>query len=452
MFKIGTSWVRGIVGEGLTSEIAVRFGCAFGTWTDGNIIVLGMDSRRSSPMLKAAVISGLMYAGCRIIDLGLCSTPMISFAVRETGAAGGISISGSHNDARWNALKFIGPDGVLLGTDKSEELLDIYHASDFSPDPKRQFNQPRTSLDLSEAYLAHILTFVDSRKIRSSNFTVALDFRFGTCGPIAGELLKRLNCRMVSLNHQPRMPEHYAPAPGTVNMSDLSLAVSQSEADLGAAVNVDGDRISFVTEKGRILSEELTLPLAAVNRLGRREGPIVTNYSTSNMIDWLTTRHDTELIRTQVGEAHVMNRGLEDGAVLAGEGSGGVAALPVTMTYDGLLTMTMVLETMASTGQGIEELVREFPELQMKKKEISCRPSEAYRAIEMFRLDQKNIDPNCEDGIRIPLPDGWVHVRVSDTESIIRVIAETSSRESVERAFHQTIDQLQACLRQNQAR
>jgi len=307
MFRIGTSWVRGIVGEGLTSEIAVRFGCAFGSWADGDTVVLGMDSRNSSPMLKSAVISGLMYAGCRIMELDLCSTPLVSFAVRELGASGGISISGSHNDSRWNALKFIGPDGVLLGTDKSEELLDIYHASDFTPDPEGRFNREIVPIDLTSEYLFHLAAFVDSEKIRSRGFTVAVDFRYGTCGETARELMRRLGCRLVELHPEPAMPESYAPAPGS-NMAELSRLVQESGADLGAAINVDGDRISFVTETGRILSEEITLPLAAINRLARRSGPIVTNYSTSNVIDWLAARHDTEVIRTQVGEAHVMNR------------------------------------------------------------------------------------------------------------------------------------------------
>ncbi len=443
MFKIGTSWVRGIVGEGLTSEIAVRFGCAFGSWVDGKTVVLGMDSRNSSPMLKSAVLSGLIYSGCGTMDLGICPTPLVSFAVRELGASGGISISGSHNDSRWNALKFIGPDGVLLGTDKSEELLDIYHASDFSPDPGRLFNQAVTPVDLDGEYLSHLLSFVDVEKIRSRGFTVAVDFRYGTCGKLTEKLMKELGCRLVQLNPEPAMPDSYAPAPGSVNMSDLAAAVVESGADIGAAVNVDGDRVSFVTETGRILSEEMTLPLTAINRLGRRSGPIVTNYSTSNVIEWLAEKHDAELVRTQVGEAHVVNRGLEDGAILAGEGSGGVAALPVTMTYDGLLSLEMVLETMASANLTIEDFTREFPRLYMKKKEIACSPSNAYRALELFRIGSRNSDPGCEDGVRLSVPDGWVHVRVSDTESMIRIIAETSSEKTVSELFSQTLSQIQ---------
>lgn len=449
MFKIGTSWVRGIVGEGLTSELAVRFGCAFGSWADGDTVVLGMDSRNSSPMLKSAVISGLMYSGCRIMDLDLCPTPLVSFAVRELGASGGISISGSHNDSRWNALKFVGPDGVLLGTDKSEELLDIFHASDFSPDPERLFNREIVHVDLTEEYLSHLLSFVDTEKISGKGFTVAVDFRFGTCGKITKILMEKLGCRLVSLNQETIMPESYAPAPGSVNMEELSRLVKESKADIGAAINVDGDRVSFVTETGRILSEEMTLPLVAINRLGRRSGPIVTNYSTSSVIDWLAAKHDTSLIRTQVGEAHVLNRGLEDGAILAGEGSGGVAALPVTMTYDGLLSLEMLLETMAVSGRTTEDFTGEFPRFFMKKEEIACQPSNAYRTLELFRLSQKDIDPGCSDGVRLTVPDGWIHVRVSDTESMIRIIAETSSEKTVSALFEKVSNQIRTMLEEN---
>ena len=192
-----------------------------------------------------------------------------------------------------------------------------------------------------------------------------------------------------------------------------------------------------------------TLPLVAINRLGRRSGPIVTNFSTSSVIDWLAEKNDTDLIRAQVGEAHVLNRGLEDGAILAGEGSGGVAALPVTMTYDGLLSLEMVLETMASTGRTTEDFTREFPRFFMKKEEIFCQPSNAYRTLELFRLSQKNIDPECGDGVRLTVPDGWIHVRVSDTESLIRVISETSSEKTLTELFEKTTRQIRSTLEEN---
>ena len=164
------------------------------------------------------------------------------------------------------------------------------------------------------------------------------------------------------------------------------------------------------------------------------------------MIEWLTGKHGTDLIRTQVGEAHVMNRGLEDGAILAGEGSGGTAALPVTMTYDGLLALAMVLETMAVSSRTTEEITSEFPRLFMKKEEINCPPSNAYRTLEVFRLNQGNIDPECADGVRLSGPDGWVHVRVSDTESLIRIIAESESQEGVDRVMTRTLAEINSTL------
>ena len=449
MLKIGTSWVRGVVGEGLTSEIAVRFGSAFGSWVDGRDIILGIDSRNSSPMLRSAVISGLMYSGRRTLDLGICPTPLVSFAIRELGASGGISISGSHNDSRWNALKFFGPDGVLLGTDKTEELLDIYHASDFTPDSKRLFNQPVSPVELEDRYLSHLLSFIDAEMIRERGFAVAVDLRYGTCAGVTEKLMEMLGCRLVGINADGNLPEGYSPAPGRAHMEALGEAVRESGADLGAAINVDGDRISFVTGKGRILSEEMTFPLAAINRLGRRTGPIVTNHSTSNMIDRVAGTYGAVLTRTRVGEAHVVNRGLEDGAILAGEGSGGVAALPASMTYDALMTLEMILETLADKNSTIEEMAAGLPGLHMKKGEISCSPSSAYRALELFRLGQENIDPDCEDGVRIILPDGWVHVRVSGSESLIRVIAETSSPESVNEIFDKTILRIRGSLKED---
>src|SRR5580704_676420 len=175
--KIGTPWVRGAVGDALTPELIVNFACAFGTWCDGETVVIGRDTRKSSAMLHAAVVSGLLSTGCEVVDLGVSPSPLVSFAVRELAAAGGISVSGSHNDVRWNALKFIGPDGALLDAVKSEELLDIYHASAFQT-AGWQSLRPITdghATSTDGRYLEHLITALDADAIRARKFRIALD-------------------------------------------------------------------------------------------------------------------------------------------------------------------------------------------------------------------------------------------------------------------------------------
>lgn len=422
--KIGTSWVRGVVGDALTPELVVNFACAFGTWCGGTAVVLGRDTRRSSGTLRAAAVAGLLSTGCEVIDLGVCSTPMISFAVRELGADGGISITGSHNDARWNALKFIGPDGALLNTVKSEELLDVYHASSFLLAPWDKIRPTAVEPKAHERYLDHLLAVLDVSLIRERGFRVAVDFCNGVCGGIAARFLSALGCTLLPVNEDPNGEFAHPPAPTPANMRQLGTLMRCLQADFGAAINVDGDRLGFVTSKGLALSEEHTLPLAARIRLTRRPGPVATNLSTSRMIDALAGEFGQKVIRTAVGESHVIDQGLTENAVLAGEGNGGVAALPSSMTFDALLTLGLVLEEMALTGETLEGLVSRLPRYVMRKQELACPPNLVYKVLDRFRYHYSRESPDCTDGVRVVRQDVWLHIRASNTEPLLRIIVE----------------------------
>jgi len=422
--KIGTSWVRGVVGDALTPELIVNFACAFGTWCQGGAVVIGRDTRRSSGTLRAAVVGGLLSAGCEIIDMGVCSTPLISFAVRELGADGGISITGSHNDARWNALKFIGPDGALLNAVKSEELLDVYHASSFLLAAWDKIRGVTVEPQVQERYLEHLLAVLDTPLIRQRGFSVAVDFCNGACGAIASRFLEALGCTLLPVNDEPSGEFAHAPAPTPSNMRQLAALMRLFSADFGAALNVDGDRIGFVTSRGIALSEEYTLPLAARILLARRPGPVVTNHSTSRMIDALAGEFGQKVIRAPVGESHVIDQGMTENAVLAGEGNGGVAALPSSMTFDALLTLGLVLEQMATSGESLESLVERLPRYIMRKQELACPPNLVYKVLDRFRYHYAREMSDCADGVRVAWPDAWLHIRASNTEPLLRIIVE----------------------------
>jgi phosphomannomutase len=448
--KISASWVRGVVGDGLTPELAVNFACAFGTWLEGGPVAVGRDARFSSPMLHAAVAAGLMSTGCEIVDLGICSTPLVSFAVREFGCAGGISITGSHNDSHWNALKFLGPDGVLLNAIKGEEFLDIYHASAFravAPGPAARL---RACEAPAARYLDHLLAGLDVESMRRRGFRVAADFCNGTCAEIMGRFLTALGATLSPLNPDPRGSFAHSPAPTPANMGALARLTVEEQADLGAAVNIDGDRVAFVTADGTALSEEHTLPLAALGRLARRPGPVVTNFSSSRMIEALALPLGLAVVRAPVGESHVMERGLEENAVLAGEGSGGVTPLPGGMTFDALPTLAIVLETMVAEDTTLADLSARLPRFEMRKGALPCRPDQAYRALDCLRSRWEGLAPDCTDGIRLEWNDAWTHVRVSSTEPLVRVIVEAESRERAESLFRETVSVTQeAILRSN---
>ncbi len=427
--KIGTSWVRGVVGDALTPELVVNFACAFGTWCDGGTVVIGRDTRRSSVTLRAAVTAGLLSTGCEVIDSGICPSPVLSFAVRELGADGGISITGSHNDARWNALKFIGPDGALLNTVKSEEVIDLYHGSSFLLAPWDKIRPPATENRVSDRYLEHLLASLDVELIRPCRFRVAVDFCNGSCAPIAARFLDALGCTLLPVNEETSGEFAHPPAPSVANMRQLAAIMRWLQADIGAAVNVDGDRIGFVTSEGVALSEEYTLPLAAGTRLKRRPGPVVSNLSTSRMIEVVAQEYGRPVIRTPVGESHVIDGGLAEGAVLAGEGSGGVAALPSSMTFDALLTLGFVMEQMASGGCSLAALAGRLPRYVMRKRQIACPPNLVYKALDRFRARYAGLSPDCTDGVRVVWPDAWLHVRASNTEPLLRIIVEAETEE-----------------------
>jgi len=422
--KIGASGVRGVVGDALTPELIVNFACAFGTWSGPGPVVIGRDTRRSSTGFRAAVVSGLLSTGCEVIDLGVSSSPLVSFAIRELGASGGIAITGSHNDASWNALKFFGPDGALLNAAKNEELLDIYHGAAYERATWDRLKPVASAPGAGERYLEHLASALDIDAIRERGFRVALDFTNGACADLGTRFLVSLGCTLLPVNAEPTGEFAHPPAPTAANMRQIASLARVFGADLGAALNVDGDRVGFVTADGVPLSEEYSLPLAAAPRLRKRPGPVVTSYSTSAMIDALARAHGQRVARGPVGESQVVDLGLAEGAVLAGEGSGGVAVLPLNMVYDGLLVLGLVLEEMATSGRSLAALTDGFPRLFIRKRELPCPPNLVYKVLDRFRRHHAGDAPDCTDGVRLDWPDSWLHVRAAATEPLLRIIAE----------------------------
>lgn len=423
--KIGTSSVRGVIGEPLTPELIVDFACAFGTYGDEGTLIIGRDTRQSSGMLRAAVLSSLLSTGCRVIDLGICPTPLVSFAVRTLHAAGGLSITGSHNDSRWNALKFVGPDGALMNAVNTEEVLDIFHATAFTRVPWDRLAPWTPAPDMLDRYLEYLLSVLDVERIRQARFRVAVDFCNGTGAEVTARLLATLGCTLIPLNEESGSEFAHPPAPTAANMRQLAALLRYLEADLGAAINIDGDRIGFVTADGTPLTEEHTFPLVADHVLARTPGPVVTNLSTSRMIEEVARCHGQPVIRTLIGEGHVVDRALAEHAVITGEGSGGVAVLPAVTTFDGFLTLGMVLEAMATSGEPLSALADRLPRFTMRKGTLACPPDVVYPVLEGVRASFADHVTDHTEGVRAEWDDAWLHVRASNTEPLLRVIVES---------------------------
>jgi phosphomannomutase len=426
--KIGITGVRGVVGETFTPDLAVGFAQAFGTYLDGGRILVCRDTRPSGPMVQAAVCSGLLAAGCEVVDLGVCPTPSMQLALKQFDADGGIAVTAGHNPSQWNALKFVRADGLYLNSVQGEELLDIFHQGEFL---KTTWDKIKTTITKADAIDHHINALRSAFNVevtRSRRLTVAVDCCNGACSVLVPRWLKELGCEVLALNDDPSAPFPHSPEPTPETMAQLRAVVKAGRADIGFAHDADGERLGLVTELGEPMSEELTLPLAALIRWERQLGPIVTNISTGTQIDQLAKRFTTEVIRTPVGQPFISEAMIEYGAVLGGEGSGGIAVPEVHPTHDSAAAIGLILERLAANGEKISELTGQLPRLTMVKFNIEVAPNRLYSLLQNFRLvvESEKLEHDLSDGIKVMFEDGWVHVRASNTESIIRIISEAA--------------------------
>jgi phosphomannomutase len=427
--KIGISGVRGIVGETLTPELIVSFAQAFATYLDSGRVLVCRDTRPSGPMVRSAVLSGLLAAGCEVIDLGICPTPTLQHAVPLLGAQGGISITAGHNPAAWNALKFVRGDGLYLNTTQAEELLDIVHQGEFE---KARWDHMHTRVIEQDA-IAHHLTVLggafDVDLIRKRGLRVAVDCCNGSCTMVAPRWLESLGCTVLAVNDDPSAPFPHRPEPKPETMAQLKAVVRAGGADLGFAHDADGERLGLVTGDGIALSEETTLALAVSIVASRTPGIVVTNVSTTRAIDVVAARFNSTVVRTPVGQSFISEAMLQHNTVVGGEGNGGVAIPRVLMSHDAAATEGLILEHLARTGQTLAQAVAELPSYPVAKHDVPVKPSLLYSMLQSFRDQVEADEPAADttDGIKISWPDGWVHVRASQTESMIRIIAEADS-------------------------
>lgn len=426
--KIGITGVRGIVGETFTPEVAVGFAQAFGSYLDGGRILICRDTRPSGPMVRAGVIAGLLAAGSEVVDLGISPTPSLQLAVPWLKADGGIAITAGHNPSPWNALKFVRADGLYLNPTQAEELLDIYHQGEFA---KARWNEIATAIDHQDPIEHHIellKSVFDVEAIRRRRLKVAVDCCNGACSLLIPRWLTELGCEVLVINDDMRSPFPHAPEPKPETMAQLSAVVKAGRADIGFAHDADGERLGIVTELGQPLSEELTLALATLIRLRQKSGTVVTNVSTTDAIERIAAAYGGTVVRTQVGQTYISEGLAELGGVLGGEGSGGVTVPEVHLTHDSAAAVGLILEGLARDGQGgsVSKLVQDLPQLTMLKHNLPVEPSRLYSVLQNFRVavDREQLAYDLTDGIRVELPKGWIHVRASNTESMIRIIVE----------------------------
>ena len=425
--KLSVSGVRGIIGQAITPELIIDFASAFGTRLAAGPIVVGRDSRNSSPMLSAGVVSALLATGHDVIDLGLCPTPVIEFQVKRQKAAGAVSITGGHNPASWNALNFINGQGTYLNEFQGQELLDLYHLNCFQPVFLKKTPGVIRELNPEEPYFDWLLSRLNLPAIKQAHFKVVADPVNGAGSKLIDQLFDLLGAQLMAINNEANGYFPHDPEPRPRNAMEVSSLVKITGADIGFLLNSDASRLSLVSENGETLSEEYTLPLLASYYLKKHPGPVVTNLSTSMMIDEVAKEKKVSVIRTRVGQSAIIQAMLEEKAAVAGEGSGGLAFDYFQPAFDALAAMALFLELLAVEGQKLSALVERLPRYHIVKDSLVCPAHRLHTLVAEVKKLYPGVEINQMDGLRIDKKDLWIHVRASATEPLIRIMAESSS-------------------------
>ncbi len=425
------SGARGVVGETMTPHLALQYGLAFGTFIGDGTVLAGGDSRTSHHSLKCAVMSGLMAAGCDVIDIGVCPTPTVGMAVKHLHAAGAIAVTASHNPVEWNGLKLFGNKGEYISPAQYEIFSRVVSQPMLPLMDWRRIGKLALNDDAIEFHVARVLSvdFIKPTKIKKRKFRVVIDCVNGG-GSVAGPmLLNRLGCEVTSINDVPdgRFPHVAEPVPGSLRQ--LCRAVKAHKAEIGFALDPDADRLAIVSEKGHAIGEEHTLALSLMATLPRHPGNVVVNMSTSRMCQDVAEMHGCRLFRSKVGEANVVDMMKRHKAVAGGEGNGGVILPASHSGRDSLMGMALVLQHLCSAGKTVSEAMGEYPNYVIVKEKGELAEDFDTRLQSLKgKLTDAKLDET--DGVRIDFADSWVHIRRSNTETIYRIIAEARTKQA----------------------
>ena len=434
---LSISGMRGIIGENLSPEIAAAYGCAFGTFLKGRVqagaklaVCIGRDSRPSGQMLFSAVAGGLCSVGVDVIDLSIVSTPGVGIMLRRLRCAGGVVITASHNPVEYNGIKLLLGNGIAPPATLAEKIIAIYFDRTFELCDSLECGLVTSNDETDAVHVEKVLAIIDADSIARKKFKVVLDSVNGAGGPVGRKLLAQLGCDVVAMNAEPTGLFAHTPEPTAENLGALCEKVKQVAADIGFAQDPDADRLAIADEKGGYIGEEYTLALAAKHVFSKHTGAAAANLSTSRMIDDIAAAAGGRVIRTPVGEANVAEAMIKNDCIIGGEGGGGVIDLRIGPIRDSLVAMAMVLQLMADTKKTISELVEDIGGYHMVKTKFAADKQQADAIIAKFRSIFADAKIDTSDGCRLDFDDGWVHLRTSNTEPIMRAIAETKTADA----------------------
>lgn len=443
---ISVSGIRGIFGEDLNPENLARYAAAYGTWAKGGKIVLGRDSRVTGELCERVITAALQSVGCDIINVGIVPTPTVAMGVLRHEAAGGIVISASHNPAQWNALKLLNSKSEFLDASEGGAVMEIANGEDgpayVSYDKIGTVSEDN---DLSQWHIDKVLDlpYIDADIIKKAGFSVAVDAVNGAGGVIVPELLRQLGVKTIDelycetnglFPHNPEpLPEH---------LGEICTLVKEKKNDLGVVVDPDVDRLALVDETGKLIGEEYTLAAAIDFRLEKNKGPIAVNLSSSRIGDDIARKHGVECHRSAVGEINVVKKMQEVGAIIGGEGNGGVINPDLHAGRDALVGIAMILQMLAERKITLGAYRNSLPNYNILKSKVelgSVNADEVLRKVAEIYADEKI---STIDGVKIDFEEGWVHLRKSNTEPIIRVYSEALSAEKAKSLAEPVMEQL----------
>ncbi len=426
---ISVSGLRGIVGETLTPDVASRFVGAFTTQIPAGRIVVGRDGRSSGPMLRQAIVAALLGCGRDVIDADVAATPTIGVLVTETAAAGAVQISASHNPPPYNGIKLFGSDGRVLDAKTGAAIRDAYLGGAANWCPFDQIGSVTSVSDPHSAHLARVLDTVDVAAIEAAKHRVLLDSNHGAGSLLGKRLLHSLGCEVVAVGDTPDGKFGHVPEPTAGNLKEIAARVREEHCAIGFCQDPDADRLALIDADGRYIGEEYTLALCVQRALADRatRGPIVINSATSGMTERLASAAGVPCFRSAVGEANVADMMIDNKATYGGEGNGGPIDPRVGYVRDSFVGMAQVLDLMTSTGKSLAELANALPKLHIHKTTASVSADRLPALFAALRQQHSEATATAGDGLRLAWPDKWLLVRGSNTEPIVRLIAEAES-------------------------
>ncbi len=443
---VSISGVRGVVGESLTPDVAVLYSKAFAEYClqrtpNGKRckIVIGRDGRITGKILANIISSTLLSMGCDVVAIGICPTPTVALAVEKSDAVGGIAVTASHNPMQWNGMKFFNSMGLFLDTNETKDFLEVVKEQKLGYAGWDKIGTHQSDEAWIQKHIDTVLQLdcIDVEKIKSRKFKVVLDCINSAGGVIVPPLLKMLGCEVIEMNCDVSGVFAHTPEPIPENLTVLAQKVRDEKANIGIAVDPDVDRLVLITEKGEPLGEEYTIA-SVVNFVLSKElravsseqkvKRVVVNLSTTRAVDDIAKKYNVEVVRTPVGEINVAKKMKEIGAVIGGEGSGGVIYPEAHYGRDAIVGIGLVLQMLAEFSGSLSEYKSTLPQYYIAKSKIeigSLNPDELLnRIIQKYRNEKINTD----DGVKIDFADSWVHLRKSNTEPIVRIIGEAKSR------------------------